>query len=201
MRTSSKTLLPAAALAAAVLFSPSHAADESKALDDGRLDPSWFGAAVEFRTTPTIDYLWAKPGFSCKGKVLRIEPWPDPVFVGRERRGRDAAKAFQLAEGMPMRLRTVLRHVLKGFSEVASEGGDLVLSGRLVDYVSKGTMGKSPPQATWDMRITDAKTGELLVALHHRRLMSISTVEERIDMWLEEFGEALKSDLALANPS
>jgi len=59
-------------------------------------------------------------------------------------------------------------------------------------------MGKSSPQATWDMKITDASTGELLVAVHHRRLISISTVEERIDMWLEEFGEALRNDLSLA---
>ena len=48
------------------------------------------------------------------------------------------------------------------------------------------------------MKITAASSGELLVALHHRRLISLSTVEERIDMWLEEFGKALKDDLAIA---
>jgi hypothetical protein len=59
-------------------------------------------------------------------------------------------------------------------------------------------MGKSNPQATWDLKITDAATGELLAAVHHRRLISISTVEERINMWLEEFGVALRDDLAIA---
>jgi len=59
-------------------------------------------------------------------------------------------------------------------------------------------MRASNPQATWDMKVTDAATGELLVAVHHRRLMTISTVEERIVAWLEKFGEALKGDLSNA---
>jgi hypothetical protein len=198
MRSLSRILPRAAVLAASILLSGAQAADEPKPLDQGRLDPSWFGPAVEFRTTSHIDYLWAKPGFSCKGKTLRIEKWPDPVFVGKERRGRDAARAFELAAGMPLRIRTVLGYSLKGYAEVTSEGGDLVLNGRLVDYVAKGTFGKSTPQATWDMKINDANTGELLVALHHRRLISFSTVEERIDMWLEEFGQALHDDFTVA---
>ena len=142
--------------------------------------------------------MWVKPGFSIKGKKVRVENWPDPQFLGKERRGRDAAKAYELTDGMPLRIRTVLRSTLEGVAEVASEGGDLILSGRLVDYVAKGTLGKSAPQATWDMKIMAASSGELLVALHHRRLISLSTVEERIDMWLEEFGKALKDDLAIA---
>ncbi len=187
-----------AALMALALVAPTGAAGEPERLDDGRLDPSWFGPAVEFRTTAVIDYVWVKPGFSLKGKKLRIEKWPDPAFLGKERRPRDAAKAYELAETMPLRLRTILHHTLEGFAEVTTEGGDLALSGRLVDYVAKGTMGKSAPQATWDMKITDAASGELLVAVHHRKRISISTVEERIDMWLEKFGEALRDDLAIA---
>ena len=187
-----------AVVMALTLAASATAAVDPKRLDDGRLDPAWFGSGVEFRTTSVIDYVWVRPGFSLKGKRLRIEAWPEPVFVARERRPRDAARAYELAEQMPLRLRTVLRHSLQGFAEVTTEGGDLVLSGRLVDYVAKGTMGKSSPQATWDIKITDAASGELLVAVHHRKLISLSTVEERIDMWLEKFGEALRDDLAIA---
>jgi hypothetical protein len=61
-------------------------------------------------------------------------------------------------------------------------------------------MRASNPQATWDMKINDAASGELLVAVHHRRLMSLSTVEERIVMWLEEFGRALRDGLEEAAP-
>jgi hypothetical protein len=198
MRSISK-IPRAALLAASILLSGAQAADQPKPLDEGRLDPAWFGPGIEFRTTSSIDYVWAKQGFSCKGKALRIEAWPEPVFTGKERRGRDAAQAFQLAEEMPMRLRNGLRQALQGHSEVVSDAGDMILSGRLVDYVAKGTMGTSQPQATWDMKITDAQTGELLVALHHRRLSSVSTVAERIDMWIEEFGKALREDLVIAS--
>ena len=187
--------LPAAIL---LLLASAGAAGEPALLDDGRLDPAWFGPGVEFRTTSLVDYVWVRPGFSLKGKKLRVEKWPDPAFLGKDRRPRDAARAYELAETMPRRLRTALGHTLKGFAEITPEGGDLILSGRLVDYVSKGTMGASNPQATWDIKITDAATGELLVAIHHRRLMAISTVEERINMWLEDLGEALRDDLAIA---
>ena len=187
-----------ASLVALVLLASGNAASEQKNLDDGRLDPAWFGPGVEFRTTSVIDYVWVRPGFSIKGKKLRVETWPDPVFLGKERRPRDAARAYELVDSMPLRIRSVLRHTLQGVAEVTTEGGDQVLAGRLVDYVSKGTMGKSNPQATWDIKITDAASGELLIAVHHRTLMSLSTVEERIDMWLEKFGEALRDGLAIA---
>ncbi len=185
-------------LMALALLALAGAAEEGKTLDDGRLEPAWFGPGVEFRTTSEIDYVWVKPGFSIKGKKLRVEKWPDPVFTGKDRRGRDAARAYELAENMPLRIRSVLRHTLEGTAQIVTEGGDQVLSGRLVDYVAKGTMGKSNPQSTWDIKITDAGSGELLVAVHHRTLMSLSTVEERIDMWLEKFGKALKEDMAMA---
>jgi len=188
-----------ALVVALVVASPVRAGEAGDRLDDGRLDPSWFGPGVAFRTTSVIDYVWVKPGFTIKGKTLRVEPWPDPVFEGKERKARDAAMAFTLAETMPLKIRSVLRYSLKDVAEVVTEGGDLILSGRLVDYVAKGTMRVSNPQATWDMKITDAATGELLVAVHHRKLMSISTVEQRIVMWLEKFGEALKNDMSIAS--
>jgi len=194
---STRASVVAAMMTVAVLASVG-AAGEPRRLDDGRLDPSWFGPDVEFRTTSAIDYVWVKPGFSLKGKKLRVEKWPDPAFLGKERRPRDAAQAYEVAESMPRRLRTTLHHTLDGFAEITTEGGDLVLSGRIVDYVAKGTMGKSQSQATWDIKITDAASGEPLVAAHHRILMMLSTIEERIDMWLEEFGEALRDDLAIA---
>jgi hypothetical protein len=190
-----RTLLLSVLLAAGVAV-----AAEAERLDEGRLDPAWFGQPVEFRSTGDFDYVWMKPGFVIKGKKLRVEPWPDPAFLGKERKARDAAMAFELTESMPRNIRTVLRHELKDVAEVVSEGGDLVLTGRLVDYVGKGTMRASNPQATWDMKINDAASGELLVAVHHRRLMSLSTVEERIVMWLEEFGRALRDGLEEAAP-
>ena len=102
------------AFACAVLLAPRSAANEAKELDDGRLDPAWFGPAVEFRTTSIIDYVWVKPGFSIKGRILRIEKWPDPVFVGKERRGRDAAKAYELVGGAAPSLGIIFQYATAG---------------------------------------------------------------------------------------
>jgi len=169
------------------------------ALDGGRLDPAWFGAPVEFHSTDAFDFVWVKPGFSVKGKTLRVEAWPDPVFLGEPRRGRDAAMAFELTDSMPLRIRSTLRHTLDGVATIVSTGGDLVVSGRFVDYVAKGTAAPASPQATWDLKITDAADGALVVAVHHRVIPSISTVDQRIDSWLETFGNTLKNDAAASN--
>jgi hypothetical protein len=114
-----RTLLLSVLLAAGVAV-----AAEAERLDEGRLDPAWFGQPVEFRSTGDFDYVWMKPGFVIKGKKLRVEPWPDPAFLGKERKARDAAMAFELTESMPRNIRTVLRHELKDVAEVVSEGGD-----------------------------------------------------------------------------
>ena len=103
-----------AALFALALLAPAGAAEPGKTLDDGRLDPAWFGPGVEFRTTDDIDYVWVKPGFSLKGKKLRVEKWPDPAFLGKDRRGRDSARAFELVDNMPMKIRSSLKVTLQG---------------------------------------------------------------------------------------
>src|SRR5712692_3581411 len=59
------------------------AGGKGKKLDNGLLDPSWFGPNVEFRTTENIDYVWAKPGFSIKGRKLLITSGPIPSFSVR----------------------------------------------------------------------------------------------------------------------
>jgi len=177
---------------------PRGAAGNGERLDDGRLDPSWFGADVSFHSAHDFDHVWVKPGFTVKGKKLRVEPWPDPRLRGqgtqgpRRRHGVRAGRTPAFANP----------HGLASLPPGRRRGGD----GRgrpdserkAVDFVAKGTMRASNPQATWDMKVTDAATGELLVAVHHRRLMTISTVEERIVAWLEKFGEALKGDLSNA---
>lgn len=187
-----------AAIVVIFLAIPSVEGNETKTLDHGLLDPAWFGPGVEFLTASGFDYIWVKRGFEVEGKSIRVEKWPDPVFLGKERRGRDAAQAFEFVDSIPLRIRSALRETLRETATIVTEGGDLILAGRLVDYVAKGTHGKSTPQATWDLKITDAATGELLVAIHHRKLQSLSSTNERVDSWLAEFAVALKENFAAA---
>lgn len=182
-------------------------ADAGELLDRGTLDPAWFGPDVEFRTTKDIDYLWVKEGFSLQGRTLHIQPWADPEFLAeRGRRSpRDAAKAGELTELMPGRLRGALSVTLSGIAEVSRERGDILVTGRLVDCKAGSRtakvmvgMGAGTATATWDMKFTDAETGELLVAIHHRAASrsSMTEIDDRIHKWLEEFAEAAKSDFA-----
>src|SRR6185436_14642426 len=76
-------------------------------LDDGLLDPAWFGQDLEFRTSGQLDYFWVKPDLSLQGKTIQVEDWPDPVFLGTKADvdSKDSARAYQLAESMPNWLR------------------------------------------------------------------------------------------------
>jgi hypothetical protein len=145
------------------------AGPEGKKLDDGLLDPAWFGPSLEFRTTDEIDYVWVKPGFTLKGKKLHVDKWSDPQFLGEERDAKDGAKAAELTESMPARLKGALSSTLAGVAEVSRDGGDVVMTGRIVDCsagskVAKWMVGFGAGAgfATYDIKLTDKASGELL---------------------------------------
>lgn len=84
-------------------------------LDEGLLDLAWFGADVEFRATDEIDYLWVKPGLDLAGRTLHIDAWDDPLMLAKKKRdAKDAAKASELTDTFPGRLRGALTHVHVG---------------------------------------------------------------------------------------
>jgi hypothetical protein len=180
-------------------------AGEGQRLDEGLLDPAWFGPGVDFRKTDDIDYVWVKQGFTVKGRKLFIDKWPDPVFLGEERNAKDSSKAMELTELMPTRLRGALSASLAGIAEVSRDDGDIVVSGRFVDCNAGSKAkkmlwgyGAGKAYATWDIKFSDKATHELLVAIHHRSVSgtAMSDIEDKIAKWLEKFGEALKTDMA-----
>jgi hypothetical protein len=176
-------------------------------LDDGLLDPEWFQVTGEWRQSGDIDYLWVKPGFTLKGRTLRLDPWTAPVFLGKERDARDSSLAIRLSDSMPRRLERALASGLKGYAEVSRKTGDVVLAGRFVDcnagsralrWATGGPV--SIANATWDLKLVDAATGETLAALHHRAVSGADTRDpgEKIDKWLrEDLVPALRDDLSL----
>lgn len=180
----------------------------SERLDRGMLDPAWFGEGVSFRSPKDVDYLWVKPGFSLQGRTLHIQGWEDPVFLAddKKRDAKDAAKAMELTELMPGRLRGALMLVLSGVAQVSRDGGEIAVTGRFVDCNagSKAAkwivgMGAGSATATWDLKFADAETGELLVAVHHRSVSgtAMSDIDDKIIKWLEKFGEAARADFAV----
>lgn len=190
-------------IAAAVLTAGAARAEK---LDDGLLDLDWFGGDVEFRTTDEIDYLWVKPDFDLSGRTLHIDVWDDPVMLAKKKRdAKDAAKASELTDSFPDRLRGALSHSLDGIATVSRKEGDVVVTGRIVDCNagSKAAkwivgMGAGSSNATWDLKFVDRESGQLLLALHHRAVSgtTMSEIDDKIIKWLEKLGEALREGAA-----
>lgn len=183
------------------------AAAAAQNLDEGLLDPAWYGKeSLAFHTNDEIDYFWVKDGLSLAGRSLHIQDWSDPVFLGKQRDAKDAAKASSVTEQMPGLLRGALSTSLKGVT-VSRQEGDIAVTGRVVDCNagSKGAkmwvgMGAGSASATWDLKFTDVATGELLLAVHHRAISGtmMSEIEDKVIKWLEEFGALLAGDPAAA---
>lgn len=189
-------------LVGVIVLTPVAAVAET--LDDGLLDPSWFGAPVEFRATADIDYLWVKPGFSLAGRTLHMQAWDDPQFLASSKKKRDAkdsAKAAELTDLMPSRLFGGLSQSLDGVATVSKREGDLILIGRIVDCDagSKAAkfligLGAGSANATWDIKIVDASSKEVLLALHHRAISvtAMSEIDDKLIKWIEKFGGVLR---------
>ncbi len=161
-----------------------------------------------FHTSARLDYFWVKPGLSLKGARIQIAEWPDPVFLGPKANvdNKDSARAFELSGSMPHWIRGALSNALAGYAEVSKDDGDYVLSGRFVD-VNAGNnvakwmvgLGAGSATATWDIKLTDKKTGELVAAIHHRSVSGthMSDIDDKILKWLnKDFGPAIRQDLS-----
>ena len=174
---SSLTAILCMVLALSLLFTAPATAGET-VLDDGTLDPEWFGGEREFRRTSSTDYLWVKPGFSVDNHTLHFEAWPKPVFVGPDagkRDNEDMVLARQISGEMPALLELQFDVVLEGRANVSLEEGDILVSGRIVDCTRGNQMVKflAPTMAgkglaRIELKFVDKESGELLAGLHTR---------------------------------
>ena len=176
-------------------------------LDSDLLDPQWFEIEGEWRHTAAVDFLWVKPGFSLQGRTIRLDPWAEPILLGKERDARDSSLAIRLSDSMPRRLERSLASALAGHAEISRETGDIVLTGRFVDcnagprvprWAASGAANIA--NTTWDVKLVDADTGETLAALHHRVFSGVFSydLDEKLDEWVrQDLAPALRNDLAL----
>lgn len=191
------------AITLALFLALAASANAGSDLDEGLLSPEWFPGAGELRETASFDYLWVKDGFTFAGRTVHVKEWEDPVWLHKERDVKDHTKGEELTELMPVRLRGALKASLEGKASVSKEEGDLVLEGRFVD-VNAGSkaakwivgFGAGSAAATWDLKLVDAATGELVVAIHHRVISGthMSEVDDKIRSWLEDFGTSAADD-------
>ena len=193
------------ALLAFCLFSLSAAGGEG-ALDDGTLDPAWFGGEREFRRTSSVDYLWVRSGFSIEGRTLHLEAWAAPEFIGADagkRDNDDLVLARQISSEMPALLELQLGLDLEGRAEVSLEGGDILVSGRIVDcsrgnqmvkFLAPTVAGKG--LARREIRFTDKESGELVAGLHTRVTSgtALTNTWNKMVKWVRKFSRELSTD-------
>jgi hypothetical protein len=174
--------------------------------DNGLLDPAWFGGPVTFTKGDDVDYFWIKPGLDLAGHTIVMKPWDDPVILQKGRDGKDNAKAAELTDSFPGMLRGALTGAFNGKAKVSRTDGDLALTGRFVDANagSKAAkwligFGAGSETATWDLKLVDQRSGELLMAIHHRAVSgtAMSNIQDKLVKWADKFatfvaGRALK---------
>jgi len=173
---------------------------EFKVLDGGLLEQAWFGVAIDFRREKEIDFLWMKPGFNFSGRQIRLKTWEPPIMLIKERDEKDAQRAKELTYLFPIVLRSCLNNVLAGKVKFSSTEGELTLVGRFVS-VNAGSdnakffvgFGAGSATATWDLKIVDTTTNELLLALHHRCISgsAFSGIQDKLEKWSRKFAQYL----------
>jgi hypothetical protein len=167
-------------------------------LDDGQLDPAWFvaGHAIEFRATRVVDYLWVKPGLDLKGRKLHLERW-EPATLGPKREEIDRTQVVEMTQVMPSSCQTKWDEVFKGDPACSLETGDIRVVGRFVDMsVPSSFWSAAWATQTFDLKLVDKATGDLLVAMHHRvvggRKFQMKATMER---WCGKVAEAMNEGL------
>ena len=157
---------------ALVLSAPALVA-QSPLLDDGRLDPAWFGPEVKLAPALSLDYAWVKPGLSLKGKRLQVLPWQYGNLLDPKADGRDQVSAGYFTGRMPRMLEEYLRSAWGANVAVGAEPGDFQMVGRIVDTSIQSMGGRfwmgmlAAQHFTFDLKILD-KEGHAVAAAHHR---------------------------------
>ena len=155
--------------------------NDLKFLDDGLLDPSWFGTGVKFTESKSSDFIYIKPNISFKGKSFYLAPF-EVNYLRSNRRDRDKELGDYI-------LRNISTWFVSSFDEQLSpkpkwgskEEAEIIIIGRLVDVNNAyggpammfGAMAGQDNQdhATWEFKFIDSKTGEVLLACHHRKII------------------------------
>ena len=176
------------------------AARPAPAFDKGLLETSYFGGPREFREADEIDYLWVKEGFAIDGRVFQLAPWEAPTLLDGGRDGEDRRLATEISAGMQRLLLDAVARGWRGKASASLEAGDVRVEGRIVDC-SRGNdaakiligFGAGSGNTTFDLKMIDARTGELLVAMHHRVVSgtSWSSTESKLAGWLEDWAESV----------
>jgi hypothetical protein len=180
--------------AAMFLLAPALLAAQPVGLDDGRLDPAWFGPSVVFQPSKALGFQWLKAGLDLRGRTLQLKGWEAPVWLLGKRDAKDQAFLQRVQGSLPKGLDRGLRRGLKGRLPVSSSSGGLYLIGRVVDAVGQADdyMAAGTVTLSFDLKLVDGDTGEVLGAFHDTLgSPGADYIPGRFERWCEELGRLL----------
>ncbi|MBI1754246.1 MAG: hypothetical protein HY014_15290 [Acidobacteria bacterium] len=137
-------------------------------LDEGRLDPAWFGPAAVFQPSKELGFQWIKPGLDLQKRSLRLKAWEPAAWLQGKRGTQDQLFLLRVERSLQPDLDKRLRRGLKGALPVSAAEGDVALVGRVVDAVGavEDSMVPGSMALSFDVKLVDGDTGDLLGAFH-----------------------------------
>ena len=180
--------------AALFLLAPAILAGQAVPLDEGRLDPAWFGAGTIFQPSKAFGFQWLKPGLDLRHRKLRLKPWEPVTWLLGKRAMKDQFFLQRVEPTLPAGLERGLRRGLKGTIPVSTTDGDCFLVARVVDavgqvddYMSMGTAALS-----FDIKLVDGDTGEVLAGFHDTlQGGNPESIPVQFSRWCEGLGRML----------
>lgn len=179
------------------------AAAQGALLDEGLLDPAYFrldGALL--KETKLADFFWVRPELNLKGRSLKVA-WEEPHWLNQDNDKLDLEVGAWFTRLIPEELTKALNTALGMDTRITTDEGDLLLTGRIVHINARGSgWSLSKELMSFDLKITDAKSGETVLALHHRFLCYAAgfrgkghDLEPRIPRFAAEFAAFCKASL------
>jgi len=185
---------PAALLLLTPAVLAAQAVDADGRMDEGRLDPAWFGPAATLRTSKALGFQWLKPGLDLKARSLRLRAWEAPAWVQGPRALKDQTFLQRVEPALPSALDKGLQRGLKGAVPVSATGGDVLLLARVADAVGQSDdyMAMGSVTLSFDLKLLDGDTGDLLAAFHDTLQGSnAEAITFLFGRWCEDLGKVL----------
>jgi hypothetical protein len=185
--------------AAFILLAPTLLAAQPPTLDEGRLDPAWFGPEAVFQPSKALGFQWLKPGLDLRQRTLQLRAWEPAAWLLGQRARKDQLFLQQVEAYLPRELEGGLRRGLRGALPLSPTEGDLLVSARIVDAVGPGDdyMAMGRTSLSLDVKVVDRGTGALLAAFHETlQGSSAEAVAGQYGRWCEALGRHLAASAA-----
>jgi len=177
-----------------LLLVPALLVGQSARLDEGRLDPAWFGPSVTFQPSKTLGLQWLKPGLDLRRRALHLKGFEAPAWVLGQRAIKDEVLLGRMEQMLVPELAKGLRRGLKGALAISLSEGDVLLVGRVVDATgdAEDGVGFGGVSLSLDLKLVDGDTRELLGAFHDTLMgLSADALSIQYARWCEHLGRLL----------